>query len=81
MIALLPSVGQCCAFLATYFLHSTLFIAAVLLAAMIAGRRLHAELRVMAWKLALIVPLLTTVLTVPLGLPHLGTEFVLEKTT
>lgn len=74
MSALLAACIGICAFLLTYLLHST---AAVVLTTVVAIRLkciTNSELRVLVWKLALVLPLVSAVAVTTFDLPHLGVQ-------
>ncbi len=106
MIDYVPSATDLCSFLFTYFVHSTLVIAVVAIAAhwqwclfwlRESQRRLlnrtkrnsescseyacvsdvNPEMRLALWKLALMLPIVTTFAVTVFHLPHFGLEFAL----
>ena len=80
MSDLLPVIMTVCRFLLTYLLHSTCLILMVALVVQRLKNPKYLELRVLAWKLALILPVMTTLLFSSVELPHWGYEFALFET-
>lgn len=68
-----------CSFLLTYFVHSTVIIGGVALLRVGTKRFEQPVLRVLAWKLALFLPLLTTSSVAFLPFPHLGIQMALSE--
>ncbi|MDV6030537.1 MAG: M48 family metalloprotease [Phycisphaera sp. RhM] len=67
--------GNVGVFLLTYLLHSTLAFSFVAAATYFLGRRRNSELRVLAWKMVLCVPVVTTLAVTVMDVPHFGLQF------
>lgn len=80
MSNLLPDMTTLCGFLLTYCLHSTCLILIVATVVHRLKNPKHTELKVLAWKLALVLPVITALLFSVVDLPHFGLEFALTKT-
>lgn len=69
------------AFLLTYLLHSTV---ATMIAAVFASRLrrlLHPELRVLVWKLVLVLPIVSAGAATFSATPHFGLQWIIEQST
>ncbi|MDA1232104.1 MAG: M56 family metallopeptidase, partial [Planctomycetota bacterium] len=79
MSALLTSPTTICVFLLTYLLHSTLAVVLIGIVARRLRRSANPELRVLMWKTALLLPLVTTLAATVLNLPHFGLQIPLAR--
>lgn len=68
-----------CSFLLTYLIHSTVIIVGVVLLRGRVKPFQQPALRVLSWKLALLLPLLTTSSLTFLPIPHLGVQIALSE--
>lgn len=78
MNATLPSPAIVSVFLLTYLIHSSLILLLAWLVLGFGGVR-KPELRVLVWKGALLVPVLTAVAVSLISLPHCGLQFVVAE--
>ena len=67
-------------FLVTYVIHSTVIISGIALVVSRTRWFRRPLLRVLAWKLSIVLPLLTTIGVTFLSFPHLGIEIALSET-
>ena len=75
MSGLLISPATFCVFLLTYLLHSTLAVVVVGTIAHRLRRKANPELRVLVWKMVLLLPLVTALAVNAFDPPHLGFQF------
>ncbi len=75
------TAASICVFLVTYLLHSTVAVVVVGTVAHRLRGTVNPELRVLIWKMVLLLPLTTTLAVTVLDLPHFGIRFPILQTS
>ena len=73
------SLASVCVFLLTYLLHSTVAVVVVGTIAYRLRRTVNPELRVLMWKMVLLLPVATTLAITVLHTPHFGFQFLIAS--
>ena len=74
MSGFLPEAVTLCSFLLTYLVHSTVIIVAAAVLVRCLRKANQSVPRVLVWKLALILPVVSTFAIAVLGFPHVGAQ-------
>ena len=75
------SLASVCVFLLTYLLHSTVAVVVVGTIAYRLRRTVNPELRVLMWKMVLLLPVATTLAITVLHTPHFGFQFLIASSS
>ena len=81
MSDLSTSPAATCVFLLTYLLHSTFAVVVAGTVAHRLRRTANPELRVIMWKMILLLPVATTLAVTVLDLPHFGIQFPIARSS